>query len=41
MIEMIMNDPSIIENMCNCIIRNKKDGIYDGAYNAVKLAAAR
>ena len=38
MLEMILQDPNVICGMCNSIIRNKKDGIYDGAYNAVKAA---
>ena len=40
MIELFMKNPSMIVDMCNAIIRNKKDGIYDGAYNAVKAAVA-
>lgn len=37
-IKMILNQPSLIEGMCNSIINANKIGIYDGAYNAVKNA---
>ena len=38
-VKMIMEQPSLIEGMCNCIIDQKKIGTYDGAYKAVKIAA--
>ena len=38
-VEMILNQPSLIEGMCNSIIDEKKKGTYDGAYKAVKIAA--
>ena len=38
-LEMIMNQPSLIEGMCNNIIAQKKIGTYDGAYKAVKIAS--
>ena len=38
-VKMIMEDPELIEDMCNCIINEKKKGTYDGAYKVVKLAA--
>ena len=38
-VKMIMKQPSLIENMCNAIIDEKKKGTYDGAYKAVKIAA--
>lgn len=37
MMELMVEDQNIITNMCNSIIENKKIGIYDGAYNIVKL----
>ncbi len=37
-VELIMSQPALIENMCNCIIAEKKKGTYDGAYKAVKIA---
>ena len=38
-VQMIMQEPSLIEGMCNNIIQQKKLGTYDGAYKAVKIAA--
>ncbi len=38
-VKLIMNQPDLIEDMCNNIIAQKKIGTYDGAYKAVKLAA--
>ena len=38
-VKMIMQEPALIETMCNNIIAQKKLGTYDGAYKAVKLAA--
>ena len=38
-VQMIMNQPSLIEGMCKAIIDEKKKGTYDGAYKAVKIAA--
>lgn len=37
-IDLIQSDGEIISKMCDNIIRNKEEGIYDGAYNAVKEA---
>ena len=37
MIKEFLSDPSHIENMCNNIINAKKAGIYNGAYEAIKL----
>ena len=39
LVRMIMQQPSLIESMCNNIIAQKKLGTYDGAYKAVKIAA--
>ena len=38
MMKLFMQDDSILTGMCENIKRNKADGIYDGAYEAVKLA---
>jgi len=42
MAELLINDSSLIEGMCNNIMKNNKDGLYNGAYkaveNAIKLA---
>ena len=38
MINQIMENPNIELRMCENIIKNNKDGIYNGAYEAVKLA---
>ena len=38
-VKMIMEQPNLIEGMCNAIIDQKKISTYDGAYKAVKIAA--
>ena len=38
MLKLFMNNDNTIIDMCNNIMRNKKDGIYNGAYETVKLA---
>jgi len=38
MIKQLIENPAEIEKMCENIIRNKKDGIYDGAYKVVRLS---
>ena len=38
MIDLFLSDRNVIINMCESIISNKKNGIYDGAYKAVELA---
>lgn len=38
MLEMFLEDRSYLEDMCENIMRNKKAGIYDGAYRVVELA---
>jgi len=38
MIDLFMNDNVTLKDMCDNIIRNKSMGIYDGAYEVVKLA---
>ncbi|MCR4956830.1 MAG: hypothetical protein K6A30_09115 [Lachnospiraceae bacterium] len=38
MIRMFMKDEVLFSQMCDSIMENKKQGIYDGAYKVVKLA---
>ena len=38
-VKMLIEQPGLIEGMCNSIINQKKIGTYDGAYKAVKIAA--
>jgi hypothetical protein len=38
MLELFLNDDSILDDMCKNIITNKSIGVYDGAYKAVELA---
>lgn len=41
MIDLMLGDDAILSMMCNKIVDNNKIGIYNGAYNAVKLAVSR
>ena len=38
MMKLFMQDSNILLGMCENIMRNKADGIYDGAYEVVRLA---
>ncbi|MBQ8995629.1 MAG: hypothetical protein IJ091_07420 [Oscillospiraceae bacterium] len=38
MIDMFLNDENYLSDMCANIVRNKENGVYDGAYEAVKIA---
>ncbi|MBR5976408.1 MAG: hypothetical protein IK046_01190, partial [Clostridia bacterium] len=38
MIDLFLNDNVTLKDMCDNIVRNKAMGIYDGAYEVVKLA---
>ena len=38
-VKLLIDQPDLIEGMCNAIIAQKKIGTYDGAYKAVKIAA--
>jgi len=38
MIRLFMQDEVLLCDMCDCIVRNKEIGLYDGAYKAVELA---
>lgn len=41
MIDLMLGDNAILSMMCNKIVDNNKIGIYNGAYNAVKLAVSK
>ena len=38
MLELFIKDGSMLEDMCENILQNKKMGVYNGAYKAVELA---
>ncbi|MCR5348252.1 MAG: hypothetical protein K6E59_01425 [Bacilli bacterium] len=38
MLDTLLNDPVLYENLCTRIVKLKKDGVYNGGYEAVKLA---
>ena len=38
MIDLFMEEDTLFNNMCDCIVQNKENGIYDGAYKVVELA---
>jgi len=38
MVDLFLNSESELKDMCECIIANKKSGLYDGAYKVVELA---
>lgn len=38
MLELFMKENTLLYDMCDAIVQNKKAGIYDGAYKVVKLA---
>ena len=41
MIGLLQQEPEILLNMNRCILKNNEAGLYSGAYEVVKLAAAR
>ena len=41
MTDLFMSDPVLLPQMCSCIETNKRAGVYDGAYNTVKIAMER
>ena len=41
MIRLLQDEPEILLNMNRCILRNNEAGLYNGAYEVVKLAAAK
>ena len=38
MIDLFLNEDRLMKEMCSAILRNKAQGIYDGAYQAVRIA---
>ena len=38
MSDLFMQDDVLLGQMCDCIKTNKSIGLYDGAYNVVKIA---
>ena len=38
MIDLFMNEATLLNDMCDAIMKNKEAGIYDGAYKVVELA---
>jgi hypothetical protein len=38
MLDMFLRDENYIGDMCKCIVKNKKNGIYNGAYHVVEAA---
>ena len=38
MIQLFLEDETLLKDMCGCICENKKSGLYDGAYKVVELA---
>ena len=39
MIRLLQTEPEILLKMNDCILKNKTAGLYNGAYEVVKLAA--
>ncbi|MCX6055927.1 MAG: hypothetical protein NTZ74_13635 [Chloroflexi bacterium] len=40
-IDMLVNHNDLLEMFCDCIVKNKSIGIYDGAYKCVELATGK
>ena len=38
MLDLFLNEDTLLNDMCACIEKNKAAGIYDGAYRVVELA---
>ena len=38
MLDLFLNESALLEEMCGAILEGKRMGVYDGAYNCVKLA---
>ena len=39
MIRLLQSEPEVLLNLNDCVLKNKAAGLYNGAYEAVKLAA--
>ena len=40
-IDLLTNEDDLLEMYCNCIVKNKSIGVYDGAYKCVELATGK
>jgi hypothetical protein len=40
-IDLLVNHNDVLEMFCDCIVKNKRIGIYDGAYKCVELATGK
>jgi hypothetical protein len=40
-IDLITDEPDLLTMFCDCIVKNKSIGIYDGAYKSVELATGK
>ena len=40
-IDLFTQDTDLLRMMCDCIVKNKSIGIYDGAYKSVELATGK
>jgi hypothetical protein len=40
-IDLITEDTDLLTMFCDCIVKNKQIGIYDGAYKSVELATGK
>lgn len=38
MVDLFLNSDSELKSMCDCIVKNKEIGLYDGAYKVVEIA---
>ena len=38
MVDLFLEDDTLLRDMCQCICENKAHGLYDGAYRAVEIA---
>jgi hypothetical protein len=38
MVDLFLNSPSLLPDMCDNIVANKAQGLYDGAYRVVEIA---
>jgi len=41
MLSLMQNDPTVMTTMCECILKAYKAGVYNGAYEVVRLAAEK
>ena len=41
MIHLLQNEPELLLRMNECILKNKESGLYNGAYEVIKLAVGK